>query len=405
MNTNRFTRRRFLVLTSALSAAFVLSCGAMAWAAWSVVGHASDQATTGVLSGVVLMDGSQDESAWPGATLERKAQVKNDGTLDLYARARIVCTWFDSDGPRPDLDSSLIEPTLSTSGWELGDDGWSYATSAVAPGEALSAPLMTQVHISEHADSTYAGLFPHVQVELECIQATARAAHDLWGRSTADDVVSTDEDVDGSVVFLGREGGFEFHPGSQDLLGTFDDVLPGESYSRYLAISNTSDADASITMDVSSVSRRDDESDASYDRRRAFLCDEVNLTVVDTSSDAVLYDGPAASSDASAPLLIDLGRFSSGELRRLRVVLSVSADAGNEYQGISSAPLMWDFQAGGDDSPASSAGLLPVTGDWSCCAICGVAAVSSLLALLVVLSRRRRLDLDSDQPDAGGEPK
>lgn len=110
-------------------------------------------------------------------------KVKNTGNTNAFIRAKIVVTWKDANGnvsaTKPELDTDYTM-TLNETDWFLGDDGFYYCKTSVAPNGSTPA-LITEC---KKADSVTPpdGYDLSVEIIASGIQSTPDGAvKEAWG--------------------------------------------------------------------------------------------------------------------------------------------------------------------------------------------------------------------------------
>ena len=95
------------------------------------------------------------ESLQPGRDYTGESlAVTNTGSIPVYARVVLTCSWEDGTGRRTDLDPSLIGLNLSGAGWIVDNAASTpertvlYYTQPIAAG-ATSAPLVSGLTVSQ----------------------------------------------------------------------------------------------------------------------------------------------------------------------------------------------------------------------------------------------------------------
>lgn len=186
----------------------------------------------------------------------------------------------------------------------------------------------------------------------------------------------------GKVTYDGSAQKFIFEPGSEysptDLFTDFKGVMPGDSITQKVNITNDVSNDVKIKLYMRSLGAHEDSVD--------FLS-ELKLTVKQDGQ-SNLFDAPA---DQTAQLTdwVYLGTFYSGADIDLNVTLSVPADLGNEYQD-AIGKLDWQFKV--EELPVEDSDPKPPqTGDSSNLPLYfTVAGVLGLVFIMLLIGKRRR---------------
>lgn len=108
-------------------------------------------------------------------------QVQNTGTTDAYIRADVVVNWIDADGkilPTPPEGCSYTIRLNPDGKWTLGEDGFYYYWTPVAPGERTEGSLVNCT-VSVPAGSDYK---LSVEILATAVQSDpAKAVTEAWG--------------------------------------------------------------------------------------------------------------------------------------------------------------------------------------------------------------------------------
>ena len=108
-------------------------------------------------------------------------QVKNTGTPDAYIRADVGVNWIDADGkilPTTPEGCGCTIDLNPDSKWTLGEDGFYYYWTPVAPGEKTEGSLVNCT-VSVPAGSDYK---LSVEILATAVQSDpAKAVKEAWG--------------------------------------------------------------------------------------------------------------------------------------------------------------------------------------------------------------------------------
>lgn len=108
-------------------------------------------------------------------------KVENIGTATSYVRVKLVCNWVSDDENNQTISSEPvgIKPEINTDDWFLGTDGIYYYRKPVAPKDAETGKVTTnllQKPITEPTEGKPDGCHLEVTVLAESIQAAPSTA-------------------------------------------------------------------------------------------------------------------------------------------------------------------------------------------------------------------------------------
>lgn len=110
--------------------------------------------------------------------------VQNTGTATSYVRVKLVMNWVSKDGKTISGEPVGIKPEINTDDWFLGTDGIYYYRKPVAPKDAETGKVTTnllQKPITEPTEGKPDGCHLEVTVLAESIQAApSQAVTDSW---------------------------------------------------------------------------------------------------------------------------------------------------------------------------------------------------------------------------------
>lgn len=169
--------------------------------------------------------------------------------------------------------------------------------------------------------------------------------------------------ADSSVTYNGRENGFEFSPGSEysatDLFDNFKGIMPGETRTQIINITNNSDDSDYIKLYIRAELHDEAENPLSEGvaatgvtiaTMNEFLA-QLSMTVkLGGTAGEVIYNASPDELDGFAENVY-LGSFRKGEKTSLAVELLVPSDLGNEFQYLV-GEVDWIFVAELFDDPA-----------------------------------------------------
>lgn len=192
----------------------------------------------------------------------------------------------------------------------------------------------------------------------------------------------------GSVTYSGDAGEFVFAPGSEfsptDLFTDFKDVMPGDNISQPITVKNDASNDASNDVKVKIYMR----SLGAHEDSVEFLS-QLHLRVEKSEDNTMAYMFDAAA-DETAQLnsWVCLGTLYSGGEVNLNVILDVPVELDNEFQQ-QIGYLDWEFMVE-EFAVEPTDPEVPDTGDESYTWLWLALLAMSLVAVVVLLSRRKR---------------
>lgn len=365
-----------------LAAYSVISlCAAGTLAYWRSEGISENRLTTGILDGTIVGEYIEPQGGlYPGDTVDRVVNVRNDGTLDMVVRVKVEKGWTDSSNPALDSEKILID--FDTTNWLDGGDGYYYYKGILTPGETTAKPLMDSFILDRSASNEYMDQEASIDISMECLQAASNAIENVWGISYEE--LGVDEpqgtETQNAVIEFTDKNTFAFSTGN-DLFGSFKNLTPGETRYQTIDIKNSSMEEIGMFLSAQLPSGIDE-------LLQSFLREYAVFIVTDEDGN-ILYSGAADGSSATGE--ISLGSFLAGESRTLNVALSIDPQAGNEYQNLEVQNIQWVFTAQGEDKEISGtpgggngASLVPITGDDSVI-IFWIAASGVATAMIAIL--------------------
>jgi hypothetical protein len=341
---------------------FVFSAGGTI-AAWTVQDDTVNKITIGSIKGLIIEEYVHAQTVMPGSTVEKVVSVKNTGNIDARIRVKIDKAWGasrDAEGNLivdPSLSTDNILITFDTTNWYYEDaDGYFYYIGVLPPGETTLTPLMREFTIDNDSGNEYDNKHADIVVHMECIQA---AGGGLSAWSTNPDVLGAYIPGNGKtaiaeVVFVSPEDGFRFTTADGDLFVNFKGLIPGESQSQVIRITNeySQNTEVFLRADYIDQSQATPENQALVDQ----LLKEYAVITITDSHGTVLYHGPVwgnldidSHGIDSAKYFISLGVFNSLTSGNITVNLSLDPAMDNKYQNLLGL-IKWTFQAEGRET-------------------------------------------------------
>ena len=355
----------FLCAVSACT--FLFSTG-MTYASWKVQDDTINKITMGSVRGQIVEEFAQDTIVYPDADMTKIVQVKNTGTIDAIPRVKIEKVWGDSRDENgnllvnPALSTENIEITYNTEDWSYNsDDGYFYYKSILSPDEVTNS-LFDSFRINgEKSGKEYQNKFADIIVTMEIIQAAGDSLS-YWDMSYDDLGISYKQDeqqkVVTSVTFQNPENGFTFDVNGGDLFADFKNLIPGESRSQIVEITNIWDYDVEIYFWADYVDQENADS-KTMELVNQLLHQYANI-IITNENGVVIYDGPIWGNvdkdiygTDSMKFPYSLGKFSSGETKNVNISLYLSPEMDNEYLDLLGL-IKWVFSAEGEPAPTET---------------------------------------------------
>ena len=385
---------RLIAVTTLAALAILNFVIAGTFAYWRAAGTALNELSTGEVEGAIVevYDEAEAKNLTPGSTVEKVVNVENTGTIDMVVRVQITKSWTDD----PSLDADMILIDFDTSMWYDAGDGYYYYMGVLSPGDTTEVALMESFSISTSASNEYQGQSAEIVVSMEALQATASAISDVWDIDYTLLGVELTEAETPDPISIEFTSNKEFVFGNDgDLFSAFQTLVPGETRTQEITITNSSDEAVEIFFFSSELTGSSELLE--------FLEDYVTITIVDEDG-TTIYTGPLNSANLQQE--ISLGTFAAGETRSFYIELEVDPAADNTYQSLMAENIQWTFVAQGEDadtttatSSSSSSSTMPKTGDnsWviTLCASLGV--VAAIMAVLLGLKLRKETEEQAEQ--------
>jgi len=384
-----------------LMTVFVSSAGGTL-AAWTAERETVNRISIGSIKGLVSMEGfSFGQIVMPGTTAPNVVSVKNTGSIDVLVRLKMDIAWGssrDSEGKLiviPSLPTDNIHITFNSTNWHFDQaDGYFYYKGVVRPGES-TIPLMKEFTVDSNSGNEYEKMMADFIVHMECIQSAGDGPK-AWGMDSS--VLSVSRSGSGAasiaeVEFINPTDGFRFNSSDGDLFINFKDLIPGESQSQVIKITNSYTKKTEIFLKADYI----DQTQSTPENRELIekLLKEYATITITNEVGTVLYRGPIwgnldvdSHGTDSAKYYISLGNFDSLTSAKLTVNLSLDPAMDNKYQNALGL-IKWTFAAEGRESAYTS--VVAKTGESTqkVLSLSMLLLSGSLLCLLVVKHRKR----------------
>lgn len=303
-----------------------------------------------------------DEDITSGATISSVPRIKN---LGISSYVRLAVNYYDESGAAAE---AAVASDLAADWTKIGN--YYYLTREATPGETLDVFKGILVPASWDDDNNQITMV----LRADAIQAahfTPDFTNDApWGAVTiaefADDEYQTDSESHTSAVTVNYDGVAEQYVDVPDgFLAQLNMLTPGDEVSGEIAISNKSDDEHGLWVDV-------DVTDAALGNA---------LTVRIEKDGAVLYEGPLADLAETS-----LGKLAPGDAGAVSVRLSLPAETGNNVGSIQGV-INWKFRVDAEEQPIP---VGPQTEDNITTAMIIFLASFGGLVLLSIFEKRER---------------
>lgn len=364
-------------LCAASVCVFLLSSG-LTYASWREQGDTVNKITMASVKGQIVEQYEQDPVLYPNGTADKIVQVKNTGTADALPRVKIEKAWGDGRDENgrllidPELSTDNIEITYNTEHWTYNEeDGYFYYKEVLKPGDTTVSLFDSFTINGENTGGEYKNKLADIIVNMEMVQA-AGGGLSYWNTSFEElgiTYVRSDLPVITTEVdFNGPGSGFSFDVNEGDLFADFKDLVPGESRSQTVEITNNWDESAEIFLWADFI----DQSHATEETRELIydlLHEYANIVITDDGGD-LIYEGPVwgnpdvdSEGTDSMKYPYSLGIFEGGGQKSLNVSLSLDPQMDNEYRELLGL-IKWVFSAeGGEDDSSVPDSSVPDSSD------------------------------------------
>lgn len=390
---------RILCLTFAL--VFVLSAG-LTFASWRVSTPTVNTISMGSVTGKIVEVYEQGQTVYPAATVNKDVKVQNTGDIDVFVRVNIRKLWgegHDSDG---DLIADLSLSTdniiiqYDSENWYYNDDdGYYYYLNALKPAETTPS-LFKSFYIDGSATGgEYNNKQADLIVTMEMVQAAGNGMS-YWSM-TPDQLgitykQSSLKEIVTTVDFENPQEGFKFEVNKGDLFANFKNLVPGESRSQKITVTNDWSEDTEIFLHAEVI----DQSQATKETKE--LIDKLlkryaTITVTDENGKNI-YAGPVwgnpvteSPDEPSMKNQYSLGSFSPKQTKSLHVSLYLDEAMDNEYKDLL-GKIKWVFSAEGAETPYDGVVKTGVT--TNTIFFGSIAAISGVLFIIMAAASRRK---------------
>lgn len=356
----KFTVCSALCIASACT--FLFSIGKV-FASWYVQSETINNITMKSVKGQIVEEYEQNQIVYPGAEVDKIVQVKNTGNADALSRVKIEKVWGerrDENGKliiNPDLSTDNIEIMYNTDEWLYQEeDGYFYYKNVLHPGD-ITVSLFDSFKINgEKTNGDYKNKQADIIVTMEMIQAEDNGIS-YWNTSFEElgvTYVPTEQiNMITKVSFNAPDEGFSFDVNNGDLFSNFKNLIPGESRSQVIEISNNWANPVEIFLWAEFV-MQEQATEETRELINKLIYEYTKITITDENGN-LIYNGTVSGnfnidsqSTNSMKYPYSLGIFSGYETKKLNVSLYLDPNMDNECQDLLGL-IKWVFSAQGAD--------------------------------------------------------
>lgn len=394
-------RTVFSLLCISLIVVFLIS-SSFTLASFHAKSSTVNNITMASVKGSIVEEYEQGQTVYPADTVNKKVQVENTGTADVVVRVKIEKAWGDyreADGtlavnPSLNTDNILIE--YNTDDWLYKSDGYFYFKGVLRAGEITPALLNSFTIDGKSTGGEYKNKSADIIVTMELVQAAYQGLSS-WGMSFEDlgikYIESSQVPIVTSVEFKNPEEGFVFAVNFGDLFANFKDLIPGETRSQEIKVTNSWSNATEIFLNAEYIEQKVEDKDT-YALIETLLREKAMINIFDSYGN-IIYSGAVygnydiiSNGNNSMKNPISLGEFNPGETKSFYVSLSIDKNTDNKYTALLGL-VKWVFSAEGISTDID----IPTTGNNSNTVIYAFTAIISAITLifLIKFSRKKRI--------------
>lgn len=326
-------------------------------------GSTVNNITLASVKGSIIEEYEQGQTVYPADVVNKKVQVKNTGTADAVVRVKIEKAWGnyrESDGTlavNPDLNTDNILIEYNTDNWLYRSDGYFYYKGVLTPGEITTSLFDSFKIDGKNTGGEYKNKNADIIVTTELVQAAYQGLS-FWGSSFEDLGIKYTETQQVPIVttvnFKNPDEGFVFALNDGDLFANFKDLVPGETRSQEITVTNSWNNETEIFLNAEYI-RQQAKDDETYALIEKLLREKAIISITDSKGN-IIYSGAVygnydiiSNGNNSMKNPISLGSFKPGETKSLYVNLSVDKNTDNNYKSLLGS-VKWVFSAEGTSS-------------------------------------------------------
>lgn len=319
----------------------VASLPLTAYAAWKVSSFTYNKITTPTFGMNIIEEfNPPKEGMFPGMSVEKIVQVRNEGETDSLVRVQLekhigdyVDEQFVDD---ENLDVANITLDLNEEDWVNIED-WYYYKKPLKEGETTTS-LLKSFSMNSDLGNEYERKFVQIAVLAESVQYQNNGP-ELWGISYEDiSVEEPKEDYkvhDTSLRFLDPTRKFDIEVSKTDLFYNFKDLLPGSARTQKVHVVNEYNDDVEIHLVAIDTDKKSSNTEV-----KELLSKYVKVKIEDQDG-KTLYKGAIGGKGGCD---IDLGDYKHRDSKDLIVTLQVDPEMTTEHQNLM-GEVKWAFEA------------------------------------------------------------
>lgn len=289
------------------------------------------------------------------------------------------------------------------------EDGYYYYMQVLKPGDTTSSLFDSFTVNGNKTDGRYKNKHADIVVSMEMVQA-AGGGLSYWGTSFEKLGIVYKQQVQTDIIttvdFKNPKEGFAFEVNDGDLFANFKNLVPGESRSQVVEITNKWNKDTEIFLWAEYI-----EQSQATDKTRELinkLLHENAVIVITDDNGTIIYKGAVwgnpdidSKGTDSMKYPISLGLFAENQTKKLNISLYLDSQTDNEYMELTGL-IKWVLSAEGTDTQEKISEPekiitekihttdSPKTGDSSGVFLYGVTAIISFLLMLITLRKAKK---------------
>lgn len=405
-------------LYSALCIVFMCSflfSSVMSFASWKSQGDTINKITIESVKGCIEEEYEQNQVVFPNGTVDKVVKVKNTGTADAMIRIKVEKVWGDGRDENgkliinPKLDTDNIVIHYNTEKWVYNaEDGYYYYMQVLKPGEVTSSLFDSFTVNGNITDGRYKNKHADIVVSMEMVQA-AGGGLSYWGTSFETLGIVYKQQVQTDIItkvdFTNPKEGFSFAVNDGDLFANFKNLIPGESRSQIVEITNKWNKEVEIFL-WAEYTEQSQATDKTRELIKKLLHENAVIVITDDNG-KIIYKGavwgnPDIDSNGTDSMKypISLGLFAENQTKKLNVSLYLDSQTDNKYMELTGL-IKWVLSAEGTDTQDRDEPKKiitekihttdsPKTGDSSGVFLYGVTATISFILMIVTLRKAKK---------------